>query len=65
MISASPSSVFHTNFTISEMKSKYSVLTVIELRPLVSESPARISKFYDPLILDTNFIKLESNIGYP
>ena len=39
------SSVFHTKFTISELKS-YSILTVNKLGPPVLESSARISKFY-------------------
>ena len=43
---------------------KYSILTVIELGPPVSESSARSQHFIPPLILNTNFIKLESKIGY-
>ena len=44
---------FHTKFTISDLKSKYIIfcpnyLTAIELRPPVSDSSTRISKFYNP-----------------
>ena len=39
---------------------KYSILTVIEPEPPVSESSSRILKFMSPLILNTNFIKLKS-----
>ena len=47
MLSSSLSSILHTKFTISEFQkqNKYSILTVIELGPPVSESSTRISKF--------------------
>ena len=38
---------------------------VIELRLPVCEFSTRISKFYTPLILNTNLIKQESKIDYP
>ena len=43
----------------------YFILTVIELWRSVSESSIRTTKFFDPLILNTNFIKWESKIDYP
>ena len=44
---------------------KYSILTIIELKPPVSESSSVSQQFMPPLILNTNFIKRESKIGYP
>ena len=44
---------------------KYSILTVIELGPPVSESSTGSQQFMPPLILNTNFRKRESKIGYP
>ena len=44
---------------------KYSILTVTELGPPVSESSTGSQRFMPPLILTTNFIKRESKIGYP
>ena len=54
----SPSSVFHTKFTMSVYwkASKYSILTEIELGPPVSESSTGSQHFMPPLILNTNFI---------
>ena len=59
MLSASPPSDFHTKFPISELKSKhkYFILTVIELRPPVSESSNRILKFYAPTDSEHKFNK--------
>ena len=66
MLSSSPSSVFHTKFTISELKSnKYSILTVSELGPPVSESSTRISKLYIPTDLEHKFNKWGSKTAYP
>ena len=45
--------------------SKYSILTVFELGSTSVEVLNWVSKFYAPLILNTNFIKGESKIGYP
>ena len=67
MLSASLSLVFFTQSSQYQIwkGNTYSNLTVIELGPPVSESSTRISKFYmTPLILNTNFIKWESKIGY-
>ena len=63
------SSVSHTKFTISELKSnQYSILTVNELVPPVLESSARISKFYAPTDYERKFNKTEFEnwlpIGY-
>ena len=44
---------------------KYSILTVIELGPPVSEFSTESKQFMPPLILNTNFRKRESKIGYP
>ena len=44
---------------------KYSILTVIELGPPVSESSTGSQQFMPPLILNTNFRKRKSKIGYP
>ena len=61
------SSVFHTKFTISELKC-YSTLTVNKLGPPVLESSARISKFYSPTDSDCKFNKTKIEnwllIGY-
>ena len=61
------SSVFHTKFTISELKS-YSILTVNKLGPPVLESSARISKFYASTDSEHKFNKTKSQnwllIGY-
>ena len=57
MLSVSPSLVFfHTNFTISDLKSKY-ILTVIELGLPLSESSTRISDFYYPTDSEHKFHK--------
>ena len=45
--------------------SKYSIPRVIEFEPPVSESSTGSQNFMASLILNTNFIKRESNIGYP
>ena len=44
--------------------SKYSILTVIVLGPPVLDSSTWSQNFMLPLILNTNFIKPESEIGY-
>ena len=44
---------------------KYSILTLIELGPSVSESSTRSQQFVPAMILNTEFIKQESNIFYP
>ena len=55
MLSAFPSSVFRTKFTISILKSKQVfIVTITGLGLPVSESSTRISKFYDSLILNSN-----------
>ena len=51
MLSPSPSSVFSHkdhNIILEKQISKYSILTVIELGPPLSESSTTISKFYNP-----------------
>ena len=68
MVSASPSSVFSRKIHIIRFEKQIRILsqlTVIELGPPVWESSTMIWKFYGPLILNTNFIKRESKIGYP
>ena len=60
MLSASTSLFFlHKvhNVRLEKQIRILSQLTVIEFGLLVSESSTRISKFYDPLILNANFIK--------
>ena len=60
MLSASPSLFFlHKvhNVRFEKQIRILSQLTVAELGLPVSESSTRISKFYDPLILNANFIK--------
>ena len=65
MLSASPSSVFHTKLTISELKSKYSILAIIVVGPPVSEYSTGSQNFIPPPIRNSNFIKRESKICYP
>ena len=67
ILSASPSSVFHTQSSQYQYlkASKYSILTVMELAPPVSEFSTGSQHFMPPLILNTNLIKQESKIGYP
>ena len=48
MPSSSPSSVFSHKVYNIRYANTYSILTVIELGPLVSESSTKTSKFYDP-----------------
>ena len=60
MLSAFPSSVFYTELTISELKvNKYSIQKETEIGLPVLEFSTKISKFYAPQILNTNFIKWE------
>ena len=70
MVSApfrSLSLVFHTKFTISELKC-YSILTVNKLGPPVLKSSFRISKFYAPTDFEHKFNKVKIEnwllIGY-
>ena len=42
------SSVFHTMFTVSELKNNYSILTINELGTSALQSSGRVSKFYAP-----------------
>ena len=60
MLSDFPSSVFYTELTISEFKvNKYSIQKETEIGLPVLEFSTKISKFYAPQILNTNFIKWE------
>ena len=62
MLFSSLLTVFHTRFTISELKRKinrYSILTVTELGLPVSGSSTRISKSYVPTDSELKFHKME------
>ena len=66
MLSASPSLLFSHkvhNIRFEKQINMYSIQTVIELGLPVSEFSTRISKTL--LILNTNFVKQKSKIGYP
>ena len=54
MLSSSPLQVF-----------QLFIQTPTEFGPPVSESSTRISKLHVPLLLNTNFVKLETKIGHP